>query len=898
MKAHLKQPWRSSLVFRVALFASLGIVALLLVVGFFHHRATTRELLSGYQERQRQQVDLIEIAVQSFVRAFINDIRYLSQTPSLAHLIEEFDAPTREIREQDVIRNFQALLEGKPAYYQVRFLTLHNGGPEIIRLDHLIDRIAVTPRDQLQYKGDRDYFQATLGLAPGQYYLSEINLNREFGEISEPYTPTLRASSLIYDASAAPFGMLVINVDARHLFEEVRRLVDSRVELYLGNAEGHYLMHPDSRRTFGFDLGERHNLFDDFPGAERILSDSPRSLSSTAGPHFRRFSIVPGEEQSLIAVAAYPTGNILAGLERNRNRSFFVTLALALFAAGLIALVSKVVIRRLEQVTAAIAAYQPGEQLAALPVASDDEVGVLARKFRDMSQNISEQVQRLEDARREAEEATEAKEAFLANMSHEIRTPLNAILGMAHALEQDSPSPAQASRLATLRSSAQHLLALVNDVLDFSRIRAGQARLDPTIFSPARIFSDVCQSYAGEAEAKGLELRCQLEPEIPAFVLGDATRFSQILNNLISNGVKYTEAGFVEAALGASAAADAQRLCLIIRVRDSGPGIDPVEQEQIFRRFHRAGAGGPRHPAGTGLGLTITRELVELFGGSIRIESAVDAGALFTVSLPVQSAPDAKLHAKKEPPIPTLAGRRFLYIEDLPSNVQVLEFLVGQTGAELLHAGNGAEGLEILERQPCDGVFLDLQLPGANGWEVAGEIRRRFPRLPIVAVTAQTSSAALERSQTAGMDAHVSKPVEPDVFYPLLERLFPIEPIQPLTLDPEKLETVFDHDPGKLQRIYQTLAGEFRGHRSEIAAALQSGDAERCRRAAHKMRNAALQLGFEPLLDLLEGIDPGCSRPSAAEADRRRRALAWIDGAVVQLDARRTSLAAGPPLTG
>ncbi len=898
MKAHLNHPWRSSLVFRVALFSSLGIVSLLLIIGFFHHRATTRELLSGYQERQRQQGDLIEIAVQSFVRAIINDIRYISQTSSLAHLIEEFDAPTRETREQDVIRNFQALLEGKPAYYQVRFLSLRSGGYEIIRLDHRINRIEVTPHDQLQYKGDRDYFQASLGLAPDQYYLSEINLNREFGEISEPHTPTLRASSLIYESSGAPFGMLVINIDVRHLFEEIRRLVDSQVDLYLGNAEGHYLMHPDLRKTFGFDLGERHNLFDDFPDAGRILRDPPSSNRSEAGPHFRRFPIVPGEDHTLIAVAAYPTANILSGLERNRNRSFVVIFALSLLAAGLIALVSKLVIRRLEQVTAAIAAYQPGEKLAALPIASDDEVGVLARKFRDMSYNISEQVQRLEDARREAEEATKAKEAFLANMSHEIRTPLNAILGMAHALEQDSPGPNQLSRLSTLRSSAQHLLALVNDVLDYSRIRAGQARLDLTNFSPLRVFSDVCQSYAGEAEAKGLELRCQVEPELPASVRGDPTRFSQILNNLLSNAVKYTESGFVHAALDARAAGDAHRLCLIIRVRDSGPGIDPIDQEHIFRRFHRAGPAGPRHPGGSGLGLTITRELVELFGGAISIESAVNAGTLFTVSLPVELAPESLPHATEKPHIPRLSGRRFLYIEDLPSNVQVLEFLVGQTGAELLHALNGAEGLETLERHPCDGVFLDLQLPGANGWEVAGEIRSRFPHLPIVAVTAQTSPAALERSQSVGMVAHVSKPVEPNVFYPLLERLFPEESSPAPILDPEKLESVFDRDPVKLQRIYHTLANEFRRHRSEIAAAIGTGDAEGFRRTVHKMRNAALQLGLEPLLNLLECIDPGCSLPGSAEVERRQRALAWIEGAVAQLDARRNSLAAGQTITG
>jgi signal transduction histidine kinase/AmiR/NasT family two-component response regulator len=373
------------------------------------------------------------------------------------------------------------------------------------------------------------------------------------------------------------------------------------------------------------------------------------------------------------------------------------------------------------------------------------------------------------EARQRAEEASHAKSAFIANMSHEIRTPLNGILGMVQALGRHHMPPEQQHCLEVIAESGEVLLAILNDVLDISKIEAGKLDLESAPFDLPAMIRGAVEPYQALAHGKNLALSIRLSPEADGWRVGDSVRLRQVLANLVSNAVKFTAAGSIEVEASGS------RDRVEIVVRDSGIGMTPEEQARVFEVFTQADASTTRKFGGTGLGLAICRDLARLMGGELTLRSLAGAGSEFRLVAPLPSCTPQPVPLRSASDAASAVRARILAAEDNLTNQQVLAALLAPLDIELTFAGDGRQALDLYKVGLFDLVLMDIQMPVMNGVDATRAIRAweaaagRTPT-PILALTANVMLGQVEDYLAAGMDGFVAKPIEAAALFAALEQ--------------------------------------------------------------------------------------------------------------------------------
>lgn len=364
-------------------------------------------------------------------------------------------------------------------------------------------------------------------------------------------------------------------------------------------------------------------------------------------------------------------------------------------------------------------------------------------------------------AKEAAERSAQARSHFVSTMSHEMRTPLNAIIGLLPVARASASPDVRERHLRTVEQSAGLLLALVNDILDLSRIDSGRLRLELGSFSPRELVDQACRLLLERATSKGLQLDLRFAAEVPALLRGDAMRLEQIVLNLLTNAVKFTERGRVDVEVSARALGDGR--CLIcVAVQDTGIGIAAEHLERLFEAFEQGDASTARRYGGTGLGLTICRELLDCMGGSISVQSTPGQGSRFWFQVPLDLASEsADAPADGSPAQSDLRGRRVLLVDDEPVNREVGRAMLENMGCAVAVADSGEQALDVLASQAFDILLLDLRMPGIDGLEVARRLRARPGQMPppMLALTADVSDEIHQRCLQAGMAAVLTKPV-------------------------------------------------------------------------------------------------------------------------------------------
>ncbi|MEO5342805.1 MAG: PAS domain S-box protein [Gammaproteobacteria bacterium SHHR-1] len=497
---------------------------------------------------------------------------------------------------------------------------------------------------------------------------------------------------------------------------------------------------------------------------------------------------------------------------------------------------------------------------------------------------VSERTLQLQEAVEQAHAASRAKDLFLANMSHEIRTPMNAVVGFCHLLADSGLRPDQLRQLNKISGAAHHLLNIINDILDVSKMEAGKLKLQLADFSLHGLMQSIAALVRPLAQEKGLRLELDYA-QAPRFVHGDATRLRQALLNYISNAIKFTEQGQVRIRIGSEGQGSAGHL-LLFEVEDSGIGIDANSLKTIFMAFEQADNSMNKRYEGSGLGLAITQRLVRLMGGETGVESRPGQGSRFWFRLCLPPGqPQAR--ARTESSANHLAAPRFqarvLLVEDNEINREVASGLLQNLGLSLTTAENGQQALDCLAQQPpFDLVLMDLQMPVMNGLEATQAIRAQgqYADLPVLAMTANVFEDDRRQCLAVGMNDFVAKPIDLADLYRALRRWLPESARQDRLADEQPRPAL---PPGSEQalaqlrglsglqaeqglenlsqdlRAYLRLLGQFvRDHGADaerIAGHLAQGETEPARRRAHSIKGVAGNLGMEPLQQAAQALE-------------------------------------------
>jgi CheY-like chemotaxis protein/signal transduction histidine kinase len=708
-----------------------------------------------FKMKEKQIVEFQRNVIATDFTAIFSHLMFLSELNEFDAIFEGDGFSARRALSKEFLSASQKI----EMYDQIRFLD--EKGMEIVRVNYNNGLPIIVPENKLQNKGKRYYFKDAFQLGKGEIFVSPLDLNIERGKIEKPLKPMIRFGTPVFDRKGKKRGIVLLNYFGKILIEKLKKASENAPgKVMLLNSDGYWLHAPNPKDEWGFMYKDRkQKVF------QNTYSKAWTNLSTAESGQFEIsdgvftfktvFPLLEGWKSSTGSGEAFaPSEKIVESqayywnivsylpLETIRSRPWTRLQSTFLIYAVILVLLA------MGSVTLA--------------------VGRVARRHDQVA--LMNMMEDLKEARQKAEEATRAKSDFLANMSHEIRTPMNAIIGMTHLALKTEMTRKQHDYLNKIQSSAHSLLEIVNDILDFSKIEAGKLNMESVDFNLDEVLDNLAILITVKArEKEQLEVLFSTAPEVPQLLVGDPLRLGQVLSNLANNAVKFTDSGEIVISTDV-VSQHKDRVTLQFSVRDTGIGLTEDQKATLFQAFTQADTSTTRQYGGTGLGLTISRRLVDMMGGQIWVESQHGQGSTFGFTATFGLKEDTeKRHVT---PSPELRGMKVLVVDDNATSRLILLRILESLSFEVSLAASGEKGLSELEGapedQPFELVIMDWKMPGMDGIEVSKRIKKhpRLSKIPaIIMVTTYGGEEVRQKAEQAGIDAFLLKPVSPSVLF-------------------------------------------------------------------------------------------------------------------------------------
>lgn len=821
-------------------------------IGLIVYKLSQRFVLSNSEQSIHHTGILMRQKIDGYLENVRQDIRYLSRSPTIFNYIQGWSSSHSVERKSLVQTEFEALLTAKPYYSQLRLIGKEQGGKEQIRVDRVDSLIRIYKDNELQVKGERNYYTESTLLKEGEIYFSEIDLNKEYNQITLPRTPTIRAASPLY-LDGILFGIVIINVDLRGLFAELKQMTRGEFHLFLINSRGDFLIHPDSAKAFAFEYGLSASINDLIPAF--LIDGSVNSKYENAESRYLDKDFFYNLTKLESFRANYNCYSVIQVEKASLLKDFTLwkweVLALGLFGVMIFMGIAWWWMRKqaseLNAITDDIVEYSKSYEINGNIINRQDEIGILSRKFVELTQKINQNMASITLAKKEAQDANAAKQEFIENFSHEIRNPVHSIMGLVDVLSKNQPRQDQSSLLRTIQFSTQQLQALVSDVLEYTKVRNKQIHLRPQWVNLKDLLEDLVKSYLFFASEKQIKISLEsdgLDSKIWVWI--DQLRVYQVLANLIQNAIKFTPPkGSVKLICRVK-----DEHSFVFIVKDSGPGILEKDLVRIFNRHEYLDTDNNiLFKSSTGLGLSIVTGLLDLMSSKVKVYSEVNQGSEFLFELILDWQRRENQVFPKGSNDLTFIQKNVLCIDDDVIQLEAYKYQLSDKFKKVVCLDSFPVEWNEEEWKRIDLIITDYKIGQMNISELAeGSNTAIYKELDWILVSGFDIDQ-LPETLTFKFKFKFQKPVRIQEVLDQLRQLY----IENLWEEPQWYDFTIDYDnnPALIKNAMNSVVTEWEKTALDLMQAIKDGNSEALVNLEHRMVNSFRKFHLNQLHGLL-----------------------------------------------